>query len=95
MDRNEGSRSGDMMQNEMEIGFRVFFTSSCGFLVGRKRFVERLVAGVVFRPFAVVGSQIGEGKKKKIETMMMVTMSGFRVLGFGLQQAARNVWLTS
>jgi hypothetical protein len=31
-----------MMQNEMEIGFRVFFTSSCGFLVGRKRFVERL-----------------------------------------------------
>jgi hypothetical protein len=24
------------------------------------------VAGVFFRPFAVVGSQIGEGKKKKI-----------------------------
>jgi hypothetical protein len=66
----------------------VFFTSSCGFLVGD-------VAGVFFRPFAVVGSQIGEGKKKKIETMMMVMMSGFRVLGFGLQQAARNVWLTS
>jgi hypothetical protein len=39
-----------------------------------------------------VGSQIGEGKKKKLETMMMY---GFWVLGFGLQQAARNVWLTS
>lgn len=53
------------------------------------------MAGVFFRPFAVVGSQIGEGKEKKLETMMMVMMSGFRVLGFGLQQAARNVWLTS
>jgi len=31
-----------MMRNELEIFFRVFFTSFCGFLVGRKSFVERL-----------------------------------------------------
>ncbi len=53
-------------------------------LVGRKRFVERLWREFFFRPFAVVGSQIGEGKKKKLETM---TMSGFRVLGFGIWSA--------
>jgi hypothetical protein len=37
------------------------------------------VAGVFFRPSAVVGSHIGEDKKKKIETMTIVIMSGFRV----------------
>jgi hypothetical protein len=72
-----------LMRNEMERFFRVFFTSSCGF--GRpKKVCGETVAGVFFRPFAVVGAQIGEGKKKKLETM---TMSGFRVLGFGIWSA--------
>jgi len=72
MDRNEGSRIGDISRESP------------------KKFCGETSAGVFFRPFAVVGSQIGEGKKKKNRNDDDVW-----ILGFGLQQAARNVWLTS
>jgi hypothetical protein len=84
-----------MMRNEMEIFFRVFFISSCGFLVGRKRLVERLWREFFSDPSQWWDHRSAKVKRKKLETMMVVMMSGFRVLGFGLQQAARNVWLTS
>ncbi len=80
------------------IFFRVFSTSSCGFLVGRERFVERLWWEFFSDPSQWWDHRSAKVKRKKKETMMMVMMvmmSGFRVLGFGLQQAARNVWLTS